>query len=62
MLSVAPGFMYALKNRCRLQNNSLCLGEGPEQGRQKVSGAQYEALIKTLYFENFVDFASWKDI
>lgn len=37
MLSVAPGFMYALKNRCRLQNDSLCLGEGPEQGRQKLS-------------------------
>lgn len=30
------------------------------QGR--ISGAQYEALIKTLSLENFVDLASWKDM
>lgn len=44
-----------------IPNDSFSLGKGLEQGRQKVSGAQYEALITTLYFENFVDFAAWKD-
>lgn len=43
MLLVTLGFTYDLKNSCRYWMTLLALREDMEQGRQKVSGAQYEA-------------------